>query len=907
MSVKQAVLDFADGETRNRIFIAPDIPIKKLNAARSQFVFRDDEVIVLYDDTVFGSGKDGLAITEEYIYAKQLWEPPKSIKISSIRSLSSQSKSLNNLEIYINNNHFITLSSSDADDHPFLMGILKAAKDAASKGKSKKAQKEDTAAPAAASEPRLARLPTQKRQAATAEKISCGECTADLPDGAKFCLECGAKVLPKGVCLECNAKLPEAARFCPECGTPAGKAGAKPAEPKADAGALRKELADWLAGADHEGWIDSDGDLAIKVSSPAPTFAKDLRGWIARYGMSLEAEGIQEERPDDTSSFAPGEDFYISSPYCRVGRLPSADYRSEVKLAIYALKSLEVHEIELRNGKLEIPKLASPRVNISSLVATKDEDGSYGVAYEIDAYEGHAVYFEVLSEKPEADSGVSAWFQDDANNSGTNWLWDVEPGRKIYVCFGEYELLVDGIQASFSGTVTPAEGAYDDTDDENSGQGNDSERDSSEGADGGRPTSLPGHKGDASVPAALQHLAEKTETSLTASGRLASYFSDCDNLYTSINLDHGPGNLLRVAITVETNGQAEDLEDAEEAIGDYIFDTFLTAGLVDIFGNEGYEALEFEVHVRITPLGVSPHSIESAGAEVSAEMPDYNAHINVREFLIKYEKIRKLDDELILLGFGIKDFSIKGEDYDGESDEDEWFRDLLCDLILSLKMDIGETEILGPCEVRCSFIHQICDKNENGLTEVINFYIIEFQCDTILVAIYGYYDDGQFISEYNKIVSTRGVHRTSETGYLTEMTEDLQAIEPVRGGSEVADKEISALISDAGVQDVLQSIEDKLLERGLVVSLLGGGDPEISIRFERINPYNLDRSSLFIVVNITDEDANPESVDEDDAESIGDFVRDKLSDFSKDFSETTQEILEQIEGAILRINGVYKG
>ena len=124
MSVKQAVLDFANGETRNRIFIAPDIPIKKLNAARSQFVFRDDEVIVLYDDTVFGSGKDGLAITEEYIYAKQLWETPKSIKISSIRSLSSQSKSLNNLEIYINNNHFITLYSSDADDHPFLMGIL---------------------------------------------------------------------------------------------------------------------------------------------------------------------------------------------------------------------------------------------------------------------------------------------------------------------------------------------------------------------------------------------------------------------------------------------------------------------------------------------------------------------------------------------------------------------------------------------------------------------------------------------------------------------------------------------------------------------------------------------------------------------------------------------------------------
>lgn len=411
MSVKQAILDFVDGEIRNKIFVTPGIPAKKLNAARSQFISRDEEVIVLYDDTVFGSGKDGIAITENYIYAKQLWELPKSIKISSIRSIESQSKSLNNLEIYLNGNLFITVSTPEKSDHAFLVGMLKAAKDAAAKTEKKKGKAAPTAevpSPVPSRSAPKAKL----RSAAPEDMLSCEECRAALPTGAKFCLECGSKVTPKGICLECSTKLPEQARFCLQCGTPAGRA--------------------------------------------AP----------------------------------------------------------------------------------------------------------------------------------------------------------------------------------------------------------------------------------------------------------------------------------------------------------------------------------------VAPLGDTTRSAQNVASMPDSHAPniiaDYNNNVNVQKFLVKYKEFGRpagqLDEELILLGFGTKGFSITQEDYDGVSQEDECFGDLICDTILPLKMELGQIRVLGTCEVRCVFVHQISHKNEDDILEVVNFYIVQFQCDTILLAIYGWYDQQEFSSEYYKIISTEGVHRTSATGYLSEMTEDLQAI-----------------------------------------------------------------------------------------------------------------------------------
>ena len=59
------------------------------------------------------------------------------------------------------------------------------------------------------------------RAASAAGALSCPKCSAQVPAGSKFCLECGEK-LGGGFCAQCGATLPPSAKFCPECGTPRG-------------------------------------------------------------------------------------------------------------------------------------------------------------------------------------------------------------------------------------------------------------------------------------------------------------------------------------------------------------------------------------------------------------------------------------------------------------------------------------------------------------------------------------------------------------------------------------------------------------------------------------------------------------------------------------------------------------
>lgn len=54
---------------------------------------------------------------------------------------------------------------------------------------------------------------------ASVPTAKCSNCGADLPAGAKFCLECGEKVVAAGmiVCPQCGNTVPKG-KFCPECG-----------------------------------------------------------------------------------------------------------------------------------------------------------------------------------------------------------------------------------------------------------------------------------------------------------------------------------------------------------------------------------------------------------------------------------------------------------------------------------------------------------------------------------------------------------------------------------------------------------------------------------------------------------------------------------------------------------------
>ena len=49
--------------------------------------------------------------------------------------------------------------------------------------------------------------------------MECKKCGNVLPENAKFCFECGAKVESEVICATCGTKMPEGYKFCMECGS----------------------------------------------------------------------------------------------------------------------------------------------------------------------------------------------------------------------------------------------------------------------------------------------------------------------------------------------------------------------------------------------------------------------------------------------------------------------------------------------------------------------------------------------------------------------------------------------------------------------------------------------------------------------------------------------------------------
>ncbi|QSX39303.1 hypothetical protein [Shewanella cyperi] len=87
-----------------KMYIKPNIPAKKLNAAINSYAstVNPDRVLVLLDDTVFGGSKEGLLLTEDGIYSKELFQEPKSFSFDQIKSIAPGTKS----RIFINNSEF---------------------------------------------------------------------------------------------------------------------------------------------------------------------------------------------------------------------------------------------------------------------------------------------------------------------------------------------------------------------------------------------------------------------------------------------------------------------------------------------------------------------------------------------------------------------------------------------------------------------------------------------------------------------------------------------------------------------------------------------------------------------------------------------------------------------------------
>jgi len=74
----------------NQIFFAPDIPPKKLKNAIQKYAFikKDETPLLLIDDTVFGSAKIGLVLTDKTVYLHEDNTRPFSCSLDSIESVS---------------------------------------------------------------------------------------------------------------------------------------------------------------------------------------------------------------------------------------------------------------------------------------------------------------------------------------------------------------------------------------------------------------------------------------------------------------------------------------------------------------------------------------------------------------------------------------------------------------------------------------------------------------------------------------------------------------------------------------------------------------------------------------------------------------------------------------------------
>lgn len=93
----------------SNVFVAPEIPKKKLNNAAESMKLVDsiNAIIAIYDNTLFGSAKDGFALTGEKIVIKNAFEAPFSLsfteieEVKYIRNVTVSDKGKEKVEQYI--------------------------------------------------------------------------------------------------------------------------------------------------------------------------------------------------------------------------------------------------------------------------------------------------------------------------------------------------------------------------------------------------------------------------------------------------------------------------------------------------------------------------------------------------------------------------------------------------------------------------------------------------------------------------------------------------------------------------------------------------------------------------------------------------------------------------------------
>ncbi len=117
MDLQTIVCNHSAAFVGDNIFVLPNIPVDKLRNVLSSYAKQgasaigcgDEHALVLYDNTVFGSAKDGMLITDRAIYAHDMAEEFCFVALEDVKKTRIVD-GLGSTELHINDSLFVTLN-----------------------------------------------------------------------------------------------------------------------------------------------------------------------------------------------------------------------------------------------------------------------------------------------------------------------------------------------------------------------------------------------------------------------------------------------------------------------------------------------------------------------------------------------------------------------------------------------------------------------------------------------------------------------------------------------------------------------------------------------------------------------------------------------------------------------------
>lgn len=106
-TVADLIRSYSDKFTETKFLFAPAIPPKKLKNAIQAYAaeLSAEHVLLLLDTTLFGSGKEGLLLSEDTLYVRGLFSKPRQIPIQDIQRITleeSEAAVYASMEIHVN-------------------------------------------------------------------------------------------------------------------------------------------------------------------------------------------------------------------------------------------------------------------------------------------------------------------------------------------------------------------------------------------------------------------------------------------------------------------------------------------------------------------------------------------------------------------------------------------------------------------------------------------------------------------------------------------------------------------------------------------------------------------------------------------------------------------------------------